>query len=162
MRYEFLIESYETERIKVVSVWSEFRDEDLPEGAELRRRHVRVQAARLVAVLLPRLAVERHLLLQCGSRAEADEVEAVPRGVRDARRVVRRVPERRIGLLHRPDLDRAGRGQDFRRGLGRPLQDLVTWGGMRPVWKPSDYGSGASSFNAALADKDAPQAGGSA
>jgi len=30
MRYEFLVETYETERIKVVSVWSEFRDEDLP------------------------------------------------------------------------------------------------------------------------------------
>jgi uncharacterized damage-inducible protein DinB len=30
MKYAFLIESYETERIKVLSVWSEFRDEDLP------------------------------------------------------------------------------------------------------------------------------------
>jgi uncharacterized damage-inducible protein DinB len=30
MKYEFLVESYETERIKVLSVWSEFRDEDLP------------------------------------------------------------------------------------------------------------------------------------
>src|SRR6266849_5675239 len=30
MRYEFLVETYGTERIKVVSVWSEFRDEDLP------------------------------------------------------------------------------------------------------------------------------------
>ena len=30
MRYEFLVDSYETERIKVLSVWSEFRDEDLP------------------------------------------------------------------------------------------------------------------------------------
>ncbi len=30
MRYDFLVESYETERMKVVSVWSEFRDEDLP------------------------------------------------------------------------------------------------------------------------------------
>jgi uncharacterized damage-inducible protein DinB len=30
MTYDFLIESYETERIKVLSVWSEFRDEDLP------------------------------------------------------------------------------------------------------------------------------------
>ena len=29
MNYEFLIETYETERIKVVSVWSEFRDGDL-------------------------------------------------------------------------------------------------------------------------------------
>jgi uncharacterized damage-inducible protein DinB len=30
MRYEFLVETYGTERIKVVSVWSEFRNEDLP------------------------------------------------------------------------------------------------------------------------------------
>jgi uncharacterized damage-inducible protein DinB len=30
MTYDFLIDSYETERLKVLSVWSEFRDEDLP------------------------------------------------------------------------------------------------------------------------------------
>jgi uncharacterized damage-inducible protein DinB len=30
MRYDFLVETYETERIKVVSVWSEFTDDDLP------------------------------------------------------------------------------------------------------------------------------------
>jgi uncharacterized damage-inducible protein DinB len=30
MKYDFLVETYETERIKVVSVWSEFRDEELP------------------------------------------------------------------------------------------------------------------------------------
>src|SRR5215475_9969543 len=30
MRYDFLVETYATERIKVASVWSEFRDEDLP------------------------------------------------------------------------------------------------------------------------------------
>jgi uncharacterized damage-inducible protein DinB len=30
MRYDFLIESYDTERLKVVSVWSEFADHDLP------------------------------------------------------------------------------------------------------------------------------------
>lgn len=30
MRYDFLIETYGTERIKVVSVWSEFEDDDLP------------------------------------------------------------------------------------------------------------------------------------
>jgi len=30
MRYDFLVETYETERIKIVSTWSEFRDEDLP------------------------------------------------------------------------------------------------------------------------------------
>jgi uncharacterized damage-inducible protein DinB len=30
MRYAFLAETYATERVKVVSVWSEFRDEDLP------------------------------------------------------------------------------------------------------------------------------------
>jgi len=30
MRYEFLVETYATERIKVLSVWSEFQDNDLP------------------------------------------------------------------------------------------------------------------------------------
>lgn len=30
MRYDFLVDSYETERIKVLSVWSEFTDTDLP------------------------------------------------------------------------------------------------------------------------------------
>jgi uncharacterized damage-inducible protein DinB len=30
MNYDFLVETYETERIKVVSVWSMFKDEDLP------------------------------------------------------------------------------------------------------------------------------------
>jgi uncharacterized damage-inducible protein DinB len=35
MTYEFLIDSYATERVKVLSVWSEFREEDLP----IRPRH---------------------------------------------------------------------------------------------------------------------------
>jgi len=30
MKYDFLIETYETERVKVISVWSEFADEELP------------------------------------------------------------------------------------------------------------------------------------
>ena len=30
MTYDFLVESYETERVKVLSVWSEFEDDDLP------------------------------------------------------------------------------------------------------------------------------------
>ena len=30
MTYDFLVESYQSERIKVLSVWNEFRDEDLP------------------------------------------------------------------------------------------------------------------------------------
>src|SRR5262249_54912937 len=30
MKYDFLVDSYATERIKVVSAWSLFRDEDLP------------------------------------------------------------------------------------------------------------------------------------
>ena len=30
MRYQFLIDTYDTERLKVLSVWSLFRDEDLP------------------------------------------------------------------------------------------------------------------------------------
>src|ERR1700687_5718135 len=30
MSYNFLVETYATERIKVLSVWGEFRDDDLP------------------------------------------------------------------------------------------------------------------------------------
>jgi len=30
MRYQFLVETYSTERIKTVSVWAEFHDDDLP------------------------------------------------------------------------------------------------------------------------------------
>lgn len=46
MKYNFLIETYETERIKVVSVWSEFTDEDLPvrpHPADRRGRSVHEQ-----------------------------------------------------------------------------------------------------------------------
>lgn len=46
MRYDFLVETYETERIKVLSVWSEFRDEDLsvrPNAKDSRGRSVREQ-----------------------------------------------------------------------------------------------------------------------
>ncbi len=46
MRYDFIVETYETERLKVVSVWSEFRDEDLPfrpNAKDPRGRSVREQ-----------------------------------------------------------------------------------------------------------------------
>jgi hypothetical protein len=46
MKYDFLVETYETERVKVVSVWSEFRDEDLafrPNAEDARGRSVREQ-----------------------------------------------------------------------------------------------------------------------
>jgi uncharacterized damage-inducible protein DinB len=46
MRYDFLVETYDTERVKVVSVWSEFRDDDLPfrpHPADARGRSVREQ-----------------------------------------------------------------------------------------------------------------------
>lgn len=46
MRYDFLVESYETERVKVLSVWSEFHDEDLPvrpRSGDSRGRSVREQ-----------------------------------------------------------------------------------------------------------------------
>jgi uncharacterized damage-inducible protein DinB len=46
MKYDFLIETYETERIKVVSVWSEFKDADLsvrPRHGDPRGRSVHEQ-----------------------------------------------------------------------------------------------------------------------
>ncbi len=30
MTYQFIVDTYETERIKVLSVWSMFKDEELP------------------------------------------------------------------------------------------------------------------------------------
>ncbi len=46
MRYQFLIDTYETERLKVLSVWSMFDDEDLPvrpNPADRRGRSVHEQ-----------------------------------------------------------------------------------------------------------------------
>jgi uncharacterized damage-inducible protein DinB len=46
MTYDFLIETYATERVKVVSVWSEFRDDDLavrPRGDDPRGRSLHEQ-----------------------------------------------------------------------------------------------------------------------
>ena len=46
MRYDFLIDTYRTERIKVLSVWSIFRDQDLaerPHPTDTRGRSVREQ-----------------------------------------------------------------------------------------------------------------------
>ena len=46
MRYRFLIDTYETERLKVISVWSMFRDKDLsvrPHPADRRGRSVHEQ-----------------------------------------------------------------------------------------------------------------------
>ena len=46
MTYDFLIDSYATERVKVLSVWSEFRDEDLavrPKHDDPRGRSVHEQ-----------------------------------------------------------------------------------------------------------------------
>ena len=46
MRYAFLVETYATERVKVISVWSEFKDEDLsvrPHATDRRGRSVHEQ-----------------------------------------------------------------------------------------------------------------------
>jgi uncharacterized damage-inducible protein DinB len=46
MRYQFLIDTYETERLKVLSVWSMFQDDDMPvrpHTADKRGRSVREQ-----------------------------------------------------------------------------------------------------------------------
>ena len=37
-RYDFLLDTYDTERLKTVSVWSQFRDEDLSFRPEPRAR----------------------------------------------------------------------------------------------------------------------------
>ena len=48
MRYQFLIDTYETERIKVVSVWSMFHEDDLdvrPHPSDTRGRNAREHMA---------------------------------------------------------------------------------------------------------------------
>jgi len=53
MKYDFLVDTYETERIKVVSVWSEFTDGDLP----VRPRHGDARGR----------SVHEHMVHQCVS-----------------------------------------------------------------------------------------------
>jgi uncharacterized damage-inducible protein DinB len=46
MKYDFLVDTYDTERLKVISVWSEFKDEDLavrPRPGDPRGRSVHEQ-----------------------------------------------------------------------------------------------------------------------
>jgi hypothetical protein len=53
MRYDFLIATYETECVKVSSVWSEFKDEELPvrpRQGDPRGRSVHEQAERFVRI----------------------------------------------------------------------------------------------------------------
>jgi uncharacterized damage-inducible protein DinB len=46
MKYDFLVDTYDTERLKVISIWSEFKDEDLtvrPRPGDPRGRSVHEQ-----------------------------------------------------------------------------------------------------------------------
>jgi hypothetical protein len=46
MTYDFLVETYETERVKIISTWSEFRDEHMhrrPRDGDPRGRSVQEQ-----------------------------------------------------------------------------------------------------------------------
>jgi uncharacterized damage-inducible protein DinB len=46
MTYDFLVDTYETERVKIISTWSEFRDEDMqrrPRDGDPRGRSVQEQ-----------------------------------------------------------------------------------------------------------------------
>ena len=56
MRYDFLIDTYATERLKVVSVWSEFRDDELP-----RRPHPDDPRGRSVQELMVHQCVSENL-----------------------------------------------------------------------------------------------------
>lgn len=53
MRYDFLIETYETERIKVISAWSMFADQDLPVRPQATDRRGR--------------SIHEHMVHQCVS-----------------------------------------------------------------------------------------------
>jgi uncharacterized damage-inducible protein DinB len=53
MRYDFLIDTYDTERLKLLSVWSEFKDDDLPARPSSTDRRGR--------------SVHEHMIHQCVS-----------------------------------------------------------------------------------------------
>jgi uncharacterized damage-inducible protein DinB len=99
MRYDFLIDSYETERIKVMSVWSEFNDDDLP----LRPRNDDPRGR----------SVHEHMVHQCASedawfrRMLGIDVDAPPLPERETRlEFIRRYAEdsgKRLERLHQTD-----------------------------------------------------------
>jgi uncharacterized damage-inducible protein DinB len=99
MRYDFLVESYDTERVKVLSVWSEFSDDDLavrPRDGDPRGR-----------------SVLEHMLHQCVSEDTwfrnmlAVDVGAPPLPERETRReFIRRYAEdsgKRVERLRQTD-----------------------------------------------------------
>ena len=97
MRYDFLLETYATERIKVLSVWSEFRDTDLefrPNPNDSRGRSVHEQMVHqcvsediwlrtmlAVDVSAPPLPDEDGSVSGAGSRADGMAASAPASGV---------------------------------------------------------------------------------
>lgn len=99
MRYDFLVETYASERLKVVSVWSEFRDEDMefrpklndPRGRSLHEQMVHqcvsedlwfrtmlgidVAAPPLPSVETPKEFIQRYVQ-DSGKRLDALEAKA--------------------------------------------------------------------------------------
>ena len=105
MRYDFLVDSYATERIKVLSVWSEFRDDDLPvrpSADDARGRSV------LEQMVLPALACggyHSRTQVRAGARpgGRSHRVDAIARArtvARTRRRHVFRTHRRRKLLSH--------------------------------------------------------------
>ena len=83
MPYDFLVDTYETERVKVVSVWSGFSDADLPVRPHPQRSS-RPQRARAdgAPVRQRRSLVPRHAGHRCGRAALA--AAGNPFGVHEA------------------------------------------------------------------------------
>gem|GEM_PF-6789272 len=73
--------------------------EHLADDPHLGRGHVAIEPVRRLAMRLPGLPVRIHKLAHTRSRAEADEMVAVPGRIHDALRVIRGIPQRRVWLL---------------------------------------------------------------
>jgi uncharacterized damage-inducible protein DinB len=109
MRYDFLVESYETERLKVLSVWSEFRDDDL--GARPRQDDPRGRS------------VHEHMVHQCVSE---DTWFRTMLGVDVAAPPLPRL-ETRIEFMKRYAEDSGKRLDALRRAEERWWEELTTF-----------------------------------
>jgi uncharacterized damage-inducible protein DinB len=96
MKYDFLIDSYETERLKVLSVWSEFRDADLPVRPKQDDRRGR--------------SVHEHMVHQCMSE---DTWFRTMLGIEIGRSPLPE-PETRLEFIHRYAEDSGRRLQALR------------------------------------------------
>ena len=121
MNYDFLVSTYQTERLKVLSVWSMFRDEDLntrPHPADPRGRSVREQM--IHQCQSEDLWFRRFFAIDVGSEVlpkEATRLEFIRKYGADSEQRARMLASQKGGLvgaggrfLHDPAYTRVGDG----------------------------------------------------